>query len=357
ITQESFAQPCDCGYIGLKMASAVSQVELISAVQAHPELWDVAHPLHGDHIRKVKAWEDIRAAITPGWEQMRNAERKEISKIMQRRWKSLRDRVRRDLTDEEKAARSGAPAPTKKQHVYHSNLLFLRQNMQSHTRPTTSNFRLREVDAEDAEVQRPSSPMTSSGSPRPISEGSVECTDEESRAVETPSPASHQGGEQRSRGGVRGRGRGRQARGGYNPEADDRVLALLQEVRQERSSMDAFLDTNNPHACFCRSLYHILEDIGGDQEKLCMDRMNAIAMQYRHAKLSGGPPPCDPYNVSHDPPMAAGTSAVLAPPSHYQPPPQRQPPPMPSQTSFHNLHSYGEFQPSTSHFQPPYPLP
>ncbi|PIO10102.1 hypothetical protein AB205_0062270 [Aquarana catesbeiana] len=144
--------------------------------------------------------------------------------------------------------------------------------------------------------------MTSTGSPRPISEGGVQGTDEESRAVETPSPASNQGGEQRGRGGVRGRGRGRQARGGYNPEADDRVLALLQEVRQERRSMDVFLDTNNPRACFCRSLYHILEDIGGDQEKLCMDRMYAIAMQYRHAKLSGGPPPCDPYNVSHDPP-------------------------------------------------------
>ncbi|PIO33079.1 hypothetical protein AB205_0106040, partial [Aquarana catesbeiana] len=108
--------------------------------------------------------------------------------------------------------------------------------------------------------------MTSSGSPRPISEGGVECTDEESRAVESPSPASQQGGEQRGRGGVRGRGRERQARGGFNPEADDRVLALLQEVRQERRSMDAFLDTNNPRACFCRSLYHILEDIGGDQE-------------------------------------------------------------------------------------------
>ncbi|XP_073447467.1 uncharacterized protein [Aquarana catesbeiana] len=229
------------------MASAVSQVELISAIQAHPELWDVAHPLHGDHIHKVKAWEDISAAITPCWEQMRNAERKEISQIMQRRWKSLRDRVRRDLTDEDKAARSGAPAPTKKQHVYHSNLLFLRQNMQSHTRPTTSNIRLREVELEEAEVQRPSSPMTSTGSPRPISEGGVECTDEESRAVESLSPASQQGGEQRSRGSVRGRGRGRQARGGYNPEADDRVLALLQEVRQERRSMDAFLDTNNPH--------------------------------------------------------------------------------------------------------------
>ncbi|XP_073454046.1 uncharacterized protein [Aquarana catesbeiana] len=339
------------------MASAVSQVELINAVQAHPELWDVAHPLHGDHVRKVKAWEDICAAITPGWEQIRNSERKEISKIMQRRWKSLRDRVRRDLTDEDKAARSGAPAPTKKKHVYHTNLQFLRQNMQSHTRPTTSNFRLGEVAEEDTELQRPNSPMTTSGSPRPISEGVVEGTDEESRAVETPSPASLQSGEQRGRGGVRGRGRGRQARGGYNPEADDRVLALLQEVRQERRSMDAFLDPNNPRAYFCRSLYHILEDIGGDQEKLCMDRMYGIAMQYRHAKLSGGPPPCDPYNVSHDPPMAPGTSAVLAPHSHYQPPPPRQPPPMPSQTSYHSLQAYADCPPSTSHFQPSYPLP
>ncbi|PIO33259.1 hypothetical protein AB205_0213230, partial [Aquarana catesbeiana] len=187
--------------------------------------------------------------------------------------------------------------------------------MQSHTRPTTSNIRQREVDAEEAEVQRPSSPMTSTGSPRPISERGVECTDEESRALESASPASQQGGEQRGRGGVRGRGRGRQTRGGFNPEADDSVLALLQEVPQEMRSMDAFLDTNNPRACFCRSLYHILEDIGVDQEKLCMDRMYGIAMQYRHAKLSGGPPPCDPYNVSHDPPMAPGTSAVLAPPS------------------------------------------
>ncbi|PIO26319.1 hypothetical protein AB205_0123410 [Aquarana catesbeiana] len=111
------------------MASAVSQVELITAVQANPELWDVAHPLHRNHIRKVKAWEDISAAITPGREDLRPGERKEISKILQCRWKSLRDRVRRDLTDEDKAARSGAPAPAKRPHVYHTNLLFLQQNM------------------------------------------------------------------------------------------------------------------------------------------------------------------------------------------------------------------------------------
>ncbi|PIO16246.1 hypothetical protein AB205_0216400 [Aquarana catesbeiana] len=298
------------------MASAVSQVELITAVQAHPELWDVAHPLHGDHIRKVKAWEDISAAITPGWEDLRHGERKEISKILQRRWKSLRDRVRRDLMDEDKAARSGAPAPAKRPYVYHTNLLFLRQNMMN-TRPTTSNITQREVAAEEAEVERPSSPMVSIGSPRAISEGGVHCTDEESRALESVSTASQQGGEQRGRGGVRGRGR--QTRGGFNMEADDRVLALLQEVRQERRSMDAFLDTSNPRACFCRNLYHILEDIGGDQEKHCMDRIYGIAMQYRQAKLSGGPPPCDPYNASHDPPMAPGTSAVLAPPLNISP--------------------------------------
>ncbi|PIO32527.1 hypothetical protein AB205_0076230 [Aquarana catesbeiana] len=229
--------------------------------------------------------------------------------------------------------------------------------MMSHIRPTTSNITQREVDAEEAEVERPSSPMMSTGSPRAISEGGVQCTDEESRALESVSPASQQGGEQCGRSGVRGRGRGRQTRGGFNLEADDRELALLQEVRQERRNMDAFLDTSNPRACFCRSLYHILEDIGGDQEKLCIDRMYGIAMQYRHAKLSGGLPPCDPYNVSHDPPMAPGTSAVLAPPSHYQPHPQRQPPPIPSQTSFYTPHSYDEFPPSTSHFQPSYPVP
>ncbi|PIO10240.1 hypothetical protein AB205_0129110, partial [Aquarana catesbeiana] len=158
--------------------------------------------------------------------------------------------------------------------------------------------------------------MVSTGSPRAMSEGGVQCTDEESRALESVSTASQQCGEQRGRGGVRGRGR--QTRGGFNMEADDRVLALLQEVWQERRSMDAFLDTSNPRACFCRSLYHILED-KGDQEKHCMDRIYGIAMQYRQATLSGGPPPCYPYNASHDPPMAPGTSAVLAPPLNISP--------------------------------------
>ncbi|PIO10074.1 hypothetical protein AB205_0213080 [Aquarana catesbeiana] len=113
--------------------------------------------------------------------------------------------------------------------------------------------------------------MVSTGSPLAMSEGGVQCTDEESWALESVSTASQQCGEQRDRGGVRGRGCGRQMRGGFNMGEDDRLLALLQEVRQERRSMDAFLDTSNPRTCFCRSLYHILEDIGGDQEKHCMD--------------------------------------------------------------------------------------
>lgn len=60
---------------------------------------------------------------------------------------------------------------------------------------------------------------------------------------------------------------------GLSIETEDRVLALLQEVRQERHSMDAFLDPGNPSACFCCTLYYILEDIGGDQLKHCMDSM------------------------------------------------------------------------------------
>ncbi|PIO13667.1 hypothetical protein AB205_0126790 [Aquarana catesbeiana] len=331
------------------MASAVSPVELITAVQAHPELWDVAHPLHGDRIRKVKAWEDIIAAITPGWEDLRHGERKEISKILQRRWKSLSDRVRRDLMDEDKAARSGVPAPAKKPHVYYTNLLFLRQNMMNNTRPTTSNITQREVAAEEAEVERPSSPLVSTGSPRAMSEGGVQCTDEESRALESVSTASQQGGEQRGRGGVRGRGHGHQTRGRFNMEADDRVLVLLQESAAGEAQYGCIFGHQQPTRLLLPQPIPHPGGHWGDQEKHCMDRIYGIAMQYRQAKLSGGPPSCDPYNASHDPPMAPGTSAVLAPPSQYLLLPQRRPPPIPSQTSFYTPHSYGEFPPSTFH--------
>ncbi|PIO14141.1 hypothetical protein AB205_0090210 [Aquarana catesbeiana] len=54
--------------------------------------------------------------------------------------------------------------------------------------------------------------MVSTGSPHAMSEGGVECTDEESRALESVLTASQQCGEQRGRGGVRGR----QTRGGFN---------------------------------------------------------------------------------------------------------------------------------------------
>ena len=95
--------------------------------------------------------------------------------------------------------------------------------------------------------------------------------------------------ETRGRGGLRGRGRGcgRQPRGG----CDDQLATLLQQVREERRSLDVFLDHSNPRTIFCRSLYPILEDIGGDQEKICMNLLYSLAVQFRAAKISGGPTP------------------------------------------------------------------
>lgn len=138
------------------MAADIAQADLISAVEAHPELWDLSHPFYSDRIKKGKTWMDIASALTPGWDRMTIAEKRErskfyffqkcmtcllcykecitlshfsLGKIFQRRWKSLRDRVRRDLTEEEKAQTSGAPAPQKKPHVYRNHLAFLRQAM------------------------------------------------------------------------------------------------------------------------------------------------------------------------------------------------------------------------------------
>ncbi|XP_040210147.1 uncharacterized protein LOC120941003 [Rana temporaria] len=336
------------------MANAVSQLSLITAVQAHPELWDVAHPLHGDHVKTVSLWEDICAALCPGWEDIEDtSERKEIFKTLHRRWKSLRDRVRRDITDEDRASKSGAPAPVKKPHIYHRELMFLRENMRNSSRPTTSNIE-REVAGDS--LQQSNSPIGGEVNESPNLDAS-ECPDEDSRPMDVVTTGSREAAEPRGRGGVRGRGRGRgrgrQPRGASNTEGDEDLVTLLKEVRQERRNVDTFLDPNNPRTTFCRSLYPILEDIGGEEEKLCMDRIYAVTREFRFCKLTGRPPPIgDLCNASFPPPMASGTSAVLPSPSLYHPTHQRQQQPTPSQSQS------GDFTPATSsHFPSPYPAP
>ncbi|PIO25542.1 hypothetical protein AB205_0129050, partial [Aquarana catesbeiana] len=189
-------------------------------------------------------------------------------KVLQRRWKSLRDRVRRDLREEEKPARSGASAPKRKPHVYHQNLAFIRQAMISSIRETISNIGERREEAGEVRaVDRPTTSVTDSSAHTSPRDSSVESLAEEATHEQESSVSQH--GEVHGRGGVRGPGRGRNQRqrvGEFVSETETRVLALQQEVRQERRSFDAFLDPSNKLACFCRHMYNLMEDMGGHLE-------------------------------------------------------------------------------------------
>lgn len=121
----------------------------------------------------------------------------------------------------------------------------------------------------------------------------------------------------------RGRGWGhnqRQRGGKLRMQSKHDILALLQEVRQRRQSLDSLLDQKNSRSSYLRNLYHILKDIGGDLEKQCMDSIYAVAMMYCAAKQSGRP--AIPSIVFPGQPMSTGTSGVThtKPYNHPSPP-------------------------------------
>ncbi|XP_040197459.1 uncharacterized protein LOC120930315 [Rana temporaria] len=222
--------------------------------------------------------------------------------------------------------------------------------MQNSSRPTTSN--VSPVPAASSNTQ-PSSPISPTHeNPQSPNADAPECLEEESFPTEVE-PASRVATEARGRGGLRGRGRGRgrQPRGG----SDDPLLSLLQQVREERRSVDAFLDPSNPRSTFCRSLYPILDDIGGDQEKTCMSFIYTVANEFREAKLSGGPTPKFKLINLNAPPTAPATSAVQQSPYYPIPPIPARP-----TTSYSQMMSqpYEDFTPATSsHFPSPYSAP
>ncbi|XP_077347559.1 uncharacterized protein LOC143996405 [Lithobates pipiens] len=161
------------------MGSSVSQPALISAVGAHPKLWGpCAPPAWRPHLKKSSVDGDM-LFDHPGWEDMSHGIQKETSKVHQRWWKSLRDHVRRDLTKEEKSARSGAPAPKKKPHIYHQNLASGRMVFNIAER--------REEAGEVPAVDRPTTSVMDSSTHTSANDSSVE-----SHAEETTQGIQHQ---------------------------------------------------------------------------------------------------------------------------------------------------------------------
>ncbi|XP_075738421.1 uncharacterized protein LOC142784507 [Rhipicephalus microplus] len=74
---------------------------LIAAVQHRLPLWMASHRQHKDKIVKAAMWREVAAAVLP------NVNIDDAAELVQKRWKSLRDKFRR-LFVANKKAKSGA---------------------------------------------------------------------------------------------------------------------------------------------------------------------------------------------------------------------------------------------------------
>ncbi|KAL1483727.1 hypothetical protein MTO96_033001 [Rhipicephalus appendiculatus] len=75
---------------------------LIAAVEQRPPLWMASHRQHKDKNVKAALWWEVAAAVLPGV----NVDG--ATELVQKRWKSLRDKFRRLFVAYKKSRKSGA---------------------------------------------------------------------------------------------------------------------------------------------------------------------------------------------------------------------------------------------------------
>ncbi|XP_075070840.1 uncharacterized protein LOC142159887 isoform X1 [Mixophyes fleayi] len=103
--------------------------KLASAMQLHPNLFDASHPLHYNKYKRDESWESICRALVPNWESMCKLEKIEKDRELHVKWRSLKDRFRKDLQAVTSAPSGCAP---KKIHTHplFKQLMFLKPSME-----------------------------------------------------------------------------------------------------------------------------------------------------------------------------------------------------------------------------------
>ncbi|KAH7945085.1 hypothetical protein HPB49_006470 [Dermacentor silvarum] len=82
--------------------SIIDNDVLTSCVEIRPELWQPRHKDHKNRFKKAVLWSEVAAAVLP------NLSGAEV--IVQKRWKSLRDKFRKVTNVHKDSQKSGAGA-------------------------------------------------------------------------------------------------------------------------------------------------------------------------------------------------------------------------------------------------------
>ncbi|XP_040210391.1 uncharacterized protein LOC120941167 [Rana temporaria] len=230
------------------MAKDVSQEHLIQLVHDRPALWDKRCAEYSDkHISSLK-WEEIYETVTPEWLTLSTKRRRIRGEQITTRWRSLRDRFRRDLK-EDLECRSGAGASKKKHGPFYEMLDFLRNVMD--VRSTASNISVSEEedvsDAED-ENQEAAGDMPVAETQASPDANSATATQNTPRVPIRSVPASR--GKRHTK---------------KKQDMDAAMIAFMEDMRGIRRAdsdrKDPFLDPTNEDANFLRSNLYYLQKI------------------------------------------------------------------------------------------------
>ncbi|XP_073439458.1 uncharacterized protein [Dendrobates tinctorius] len=105
---------------------------LIEEVREREPLWNMADRRHADTHVTRRLWEEVCQNLLPRWEYLQPRQQTQECDRVRKRWRSLRDRFKREFNQEMRAP-SGSAGQRRTRYKYSRALSFLRETMLSRT--------------------------------------------------------------------------------------------------------------------------------------------------------------------------------------------------------------------------------
>ncbi|XP_077148268.1 uncharacterized protein LOC143808975 [Ranitomeya variabilis] len=154
---------------------------LIEEVREREPLWNMADRRHADTGVTRRLWDEVCRNLFPRRESLHPQQQSKLVGKIRKRWRSLRDRFKREFNDEMKAP-SGSAGRKRSKYKYGQALSFLRRTMlsrvtfSSHRAPASSSAPSGAIPPESATEGHVGRPHTSVPSSDPSSDPSVPST-------------------------------------------------------------------------------------------------------------------------------------------------------------------------------------
>ncbi|XP_077348571.1 uncharacterized protein LOC143997059 [Lithobates pipiens] len=234
-------------------ARDISHEAIIALVQARPELWDSECPGYADRVLKRAKWEEVYKYVTPNWDEMSATEQDNRGKEVYTRWRSLRDRYKKEVNEEKAAERSGAPSTRCRPNPHAEALSFLRRTTEMRT--TVSSVPVR------ASARRESSSPSPSGD-ADTSQETTETVSSQEYHPSTQEPAANPDRRVRSTTTTR---RTRTQQETPFEEYFNRIIEEMRNQSQNQAKDDEFLNISDPDVMFLRMLLCVIREIPADK--------------------------------------------------------------------------------------------